>query len=394
LFVFIHLLDDGLEASLAEKSWVEKLPYPAGLMKWLYKTPILLYRLGLGFLVGRLFLILTTVGRKSGQPRRTAIEFHEYMGRRYVFSAWGAKADWYRNIEANPCITIQTWRGSESVLARRITSDVELAQAFAFAMSNPSMRMVMQSAGFGQTLEQFLAQKERFIFVTFDPIDQPTSEPLKADLAWVWGLLLPLALIASTGLVFRAASHWLEKEAAYLLGFAFYWLFWCLLVPGLILGKQGFASLLVDRTPLFGRRNWPAALLWLVVIVVAVFMYGQGFVRAPLSLILAAIPLATANGFCEEILWRGLYARLFPNNPWLGIVYPSVGFALWHFAPQMALPDENTVGFVVSTLFLGLAYGFIAYRTGSAKWTAISHSLSGILALSGYLAPSLLALIE
>jgi hypothetical protein len=51
-------------------------------------------------------------------------------------------------------------------------------------------------------------------------------------------------------------------------------------------------------------------------------------------------------------------------------------------------------GFVVSTLFLGLAYGFIAYRTGSARWTAISHSVSGILALSGMLAPSLLTLLS
>jgi hypothetical protein len=38
---------------------------------------------------------------------------------------------------------------------------------------------------------------------------------------------------------------------------------------------------------------------------------------------------------------------------------------------------------VLSTFFLGLAYGFIAYRTGSARWTAISHSLNSILALSG-----------
>jgi hypothetical protein len=29
----------------------------------------------------------------------------------------------------------------------------------------------------------------------------------------------------------------------------------------------------------------------------------------------------------------------------------------------------------------------------SARWTALSHSLSGILAMSGYLAPSVLALI-
>ena len=169
-----------------KKSWVEKLPYPSGLVKWLYKTPILLYRLGLGFVVGRLFMIMTTVGRKSGQPRHTAIEFHEYKGRRYVFSAWGTKADWYRNLEANPTITIQTWRGAESVLARRITSEAELAEAFAFAMSNPSMRMMMKSVGVGSTLEQFFAQKERFTFITFDPTDHPVPESLKADLWWLW----------------------------------------------------------------------------------------------------------------------------------------------------------------------------------------------------------------
>jgi deazaflavin-dependent oxidoreductase (nitroreductase family) len=177
-----------------EKSWIEKLPYPSGWVKWLYKTPILLYRLGLGFLVGRLFMIMTTVGRKSGQPRRTAIEFHEYKGRRYVLSAWGTKSDWYRNLEANPYISIQTWHGTESVLARRITSEAELAEAFAFAMSNPSMRMVLKSAGFSQTLEQFLTQKDRFTFITFDPTDHPVTEPLKADLWWLWLIVLAIVV--------------------------------------------------------------------------------------------------------------------------------------------------------------------------------------------------------
>ena len=188
-----------------KNSWVEKLPYPSGWVKWLYKTPILLYRLGLGFLVGRLFMVLTTVGRKSGQPRRTAIEFHEFKGRRYVFSAWGTKADWYHNIQSNPLTTIQTWRGAESVQARRLTSDPELTEAFEFAMSNPTMRTVMRSAGFDLTLKQFLAEKDRFTFVTFDPTDQNTPEPLHADLIWVWIILLPALLII--GLTFLRKRH-------------------------------------------------------------------------------------------------------------------------------------------------------------------------------------------
>lgn len=140
-------------------------------------------------------MIMTTVGRKSGQPRHTAIEFHEYKGRRYVVSAWGTKADWYRNLEANPTINIQTWHGTESVLARRITSEAELTEAFAFATTNPSMRMVMKSAGGGSTLEQFFAQKERFTFITFDPTDHPVPESLKADLWCLW--LIVLAIVAA-----------------------------------------------------------------------------------------------------------------------------------------------------------------------------------------------------
>lgn len=49
------------------------MSYPSGIMKWLLKAPILFYRLGLGLVVGRLFMVMTTTGCKSGQPRRIAM---------------------------------------------------------------------------------------------------------------------------------------------------------------------------------------------------------------------------------------------------------------------------------------------------------------------------------
>jgi membrane protease YdiL (CAAX protease family) len=207
-------------------------------------------------------------------------------------------------------------------------------------------------------------------------------------------MFFPILILPVMVGIFAASAHWLGAEAGYLLGFGFYWLFWCLLVPRWLLGKAGFSTLLRDSAPLFGRANWLAALLWLTVMLVSVFMYAGDFLRSSLTLILIAVPLATLNGFCEEILWRGLYVRCFPHNPWLAILYPSLGFALWHLAPQVIFPAENVIGFIISTFFLALPYGYIAYRTGSAKWTALSHSLSGILALSGYLASGLLALLK
>ena len=206
-------------------------------------------------------------------------------------------------------------------------------------------------------------------------------------------LVLPLLLLPVMTAVFALSARLLGAEAGYLLGFGFYWLFWCLFVPRWLSGKEEFAAILRDRTPLFNRRNWLAATLWIAVTLIAVLMYAGDFLRAPLTLILLAVPLATINGLCEEILWRGLYVRRFPRSPRLAILVPSLGFALWHLAPQTISPAENVPGFVLSTFFLALPYGYIAYHTGSAKWTALSHSLSGILALSGVLAPSMMRLM-
>ena len=206
-------------------------------------------------------------------------------------------------------------------------------------------------------------------------------------------LILPVLLVPSMAMVFTVAGNGLGTSLGYLLGFVIYWVLWCWMIPWVILGTSEFASLIKDREPLFTRSNWLAASLWLFITVVAFLMYGQSFLQARLVLILMAIPIAIANGLSEELFWRGLFVRAFPKNFWLGCIYPAVGFALWHFVPQILLPAENRVGFVISTLFLGLANGWIAFRTGSAKWTAISHSLNGVIALAAPLAQIIISLM-
>lgn len=171
------------------------IPYPTRVMKWLYKSPILLWKLGLGFVVGRLFLILTTTGRKSGEARHTAIEFHCWKGRLYVVSGWGSRAQWYKNIVADPHVTIQTAHGTQSMIARRVTDDTELAQAFGLIEANPTLRQWIKSLGVDVDKAAFLSEKERFFLITFDPTEEPTPAPLRVDLAWVWLVTFPLLLI-------------------------------------------------------------------------------------------------------------------------------------------------------------------------------------------------------
>ena len=104
------------------------------------------------------------------------------------------------------------------------------------------------------------------------------------------------------------------------------------------------------------RNAGLAAVLLVVITLVTLVMNGRDFLRAPVVLILLALPLATVNGICEELLWRGLYVRAFPGNFWLAILFPAAAFALWHLAPQLVYPAENRLGFVLSTFLLGLAY--------------------------------------
>jgi deazaflavin-dependent oxidoreductase (nitroreductase family) len=66
-----------------------------------------LYAIGLGPLAGRLVLLLTTTGRKSGLPRTTALQYEEVDGAIYLGSSKGTRADWFKNLVANPCVSIR-----------------------------------------------------------------------------------------------------------------------------------------------------------------------------------------------------------------------------------------------------------------------------------------------
>jgi len=85
---------------------------PGRFMASLFRAPLLLSDLGLSAWIPGWILILTTSGRRSGRPHRTAMEYlrpgeGETL---WVMSGWGGKTDWYRNARANPRVEVQTGR--------------------------------------------------------------------------------------------------------------------------------------------------------------------------------------------------------------------------------------------------------------------------------------------
>lgn len=179
------------------------MTYPArGWHRWAFRAPIALWRLGLGPLVGQALMLVTTWGRSSGLPRRTVIEYHALAGgpgtgTKYAPSAFGRRSDWYKNVQADPHVTIQTADGTEHVLATRVTDDDELARVFRlFKRRNPVMLgWYLDSLGVAANLADVVAKKERIHWLRFDSTSEPTPPPLPADLTWTW-FLVGLGLVA------------------------------------------------------------------------------------------------------------------------------------------------------------------------------------------------------
>lgn len=97
--------------------------------RWLVRAPIWLYRAGFGFLLGRRMLMLEHIGRTSGATRYVVLEVVERPGpdSYVIVSGFGVKAQWYRNVVANPEVRVST-AFHRSVSARAVPvppADVE-----------------------------------------------------------------------------------------------------------------------------------------------------------------------------------------------------------------------------------------------------------------------------
>lgn len=82
---------------------------PRGILRLVFRLPVPLFRSGLSRLLGNRLLLLTHVGRKTGQPRHTVLEVVRYDAARdsyFVVSAWGERADWLKNIRKTPDVTV------------------------------------------------------------------------------------------------------------------------------------------------------------------------------------------------------------------------------------------------------------------------------------------------
>ena len=123
--------------------------FPKILWKSLKIPAQLLYKLGLGPVMGQFVLLLTTIGRKSGKRRVTPLQYEEVKGDFYVASVRGSKADWIRNIQANPSVEVKVKTMNLHGQAKTITDPIQIADFLELRLERrPQMvGRIMRAAG-------------------------------------------------------------------------------------------------------------------------------------------------------------------------------------------------------------------------------------------------------
>ncbi|NOT03430.1 MAG: nitroreductase family deazaflavin-dependent oxidoreductase [Anaerolineales bacterium] len=127
---------------------------PNRMLKFFFKVPVWLHKMGLGGwerLIGAQWMFITTKGRKTGKPRNSMVDVMDYdkaTDTYYIEAAYGARADWYKNMQSNPVFEAQVGRRKFKARAGTLSTEGASDMLVQFYRTKPAYtRSVMAMAG-------------------------------------------------------------------------------------------------------------------------------------------------------------------------------------------------------------------------------------------------------
>jgi len=153
---------------------------------------LLLWRVGLGrwgnfTKYGGYVMVVKHTGRKSGLIRHTPVNYAVVGGDVYCTAAFGKRADWYRNVLAQPQVEVWLQDGRWSGEAEDVTDDPQGASI---------LRQVIIASGFAGPLfgvnpknlvdDDFAKLLETYRLVRIRRSSPLTGPGGPGELAWIW----------------------------------------------------------------------------------------------------------------------------------------------------------------------------------------------------------------
>ena len=103
---------------------------PSRLWRLLFRVPLYMYNVGIrGWerLIRVQLMKITTEGRRTGKPYSVLVDGVDHDSendRYYVSSAYGAGADWVKNIKANPVFNVQVGRRRFKAESEQVSGEI------------------------------------------------------------------------------------------------------------------------------------------------------------------------------------------------------------------------------------------------------------------------------
>lgn len=163
--------------------------------KWLNKFMLLIWKLGLGPYinawpdVGGRIMVLNHFGRKTGKGLQTPVNYAEVNGEIYCTAGFGAEADWYKNIIANPQVEVWLpngwWAGvAEEVLDPKIRPSLMRSVLISSGVAAPFFGVPVKQ----MTDEQILGATANYKLIRIRRTTARTGPGGPGDLAGIWPL--------------------------------------------------------------------------------------------------------------------------------------------------------------------------------------------------------------
>lgn len=190
-------------------------------------------------------------------------------------------------------------------------------------------------------------------------------------------IITPPVLIAFMYPIFNSLAGALDNDRiAWYLGLITYWLIWGMVFPLIIIGRKDIKALVRPQKP--NVKAFLFVAIPMIFTLIGRFAFGMIYESENLWILLLLISTAIGNGFFEEVLWRGVYAQLFPEKIFHRIIWPSLWFALWHYVPGSIFGD-NMASLMIGAGIFGLYLSYMTKKTNTIWWAIITHFLCGII---------------
>jgi deazaflavin-dependent oxidoreductase (nitroreductase family) len=130
---------------------------PGRLALALFRMPLRAYHHRKGWMLGRTFLMLVHVGRKTGRPHEMVamvLGDDPVTGELVICSGWGPDVDWLQNLHAGPAKEVRIAREHFAPEHRFLREDEAVGVAMAFRRRHPwRVRLVSAILGWGDLFD-------------------------------------------------------------------------------------------------------------------------------------------------------------------------------------------------------------------------------------------------